>query len=405
MTISFLLHLYQPSFQDENSFRKIYEQCYSPLIKFIKQSKDFNVTINIPLSLLEKMDVFGYQSWLADVKSLVDVDRVELTGSGAYHPLLTKVPKEHAELQIILNEYAQGYYFGRHNGFEGEKAILIKDLNGFFSPELALNSELLTLLNELSYKWALADETCLYPQDRGGILYKVGDHETLVVARNRDISNYFAFKRDYSCSDLILPNGDVVIALDGESFGHHNKHGIRLLDNFYNTYKSRGYVFHTVSHLLHEANFNEVVDIKEATWGASDVDMENGLPYPMWVVSDNTLQTALWELQTKVLLALSHKADGEVLHNEYSNIPLWYTQESVKHNDYKFNLGTQLCKIANSDQFWWISGAHLFDGTILYSPELVKLSLKEYDVLLQNLQDNAAVAALQLALDAIKMKL
>ena len=133
MNIGFLFHLYQPIIQEEVTFRKVAGESYLPLVKFLKDKKYLKVTLNTPLSLLEQMDKYGYNEWLSDVKTLVESGRVELVGSGAYHPLLTKIPVDIAERQVILNEFGLGYYFGRRTGFEGESAVLVKNLNGFFT--------------------------------------------------------------------------------------------------------------------------------------------------------------------------------------------------------------------------------------------------------------------------------
>lgn len=80
------------------------------------------------------MDKYGYYEWIDDVKNLYDNERVELVGSGAYHPLLTQLPIELMEDQIILNEKGLGYYFGSRKDFEGSPAIMLKDVKGFFPP-------------------------------------------------------------------------------------------------------------------------------------------------------------------------------------------------------------------------------------------------------------------------------
>ena len=139
MKIVFLLHLYQPSIQVEAEFNTICTQVYFPLIKYIKNKKNFSAVLSIPLSLIEQMDRYGHKSWIEDVKILFENERIELTGGAAYHPLLTKIPEIFVEKQIVLNEYGLGYYLGRKSGFEGEASIMIKNLDGFFPPELALN--------------------------------------------------------------------------------------------------------------------------------------------------------------------------------------------------------------------------------------------------------------------------
>ncbi len=178
--LAFLLHLYQPVTQDEWTFKKIAKASYIPLIKLIKNKK-INVTLNIPLSLLEQMDNYGYSSWIKDIKELVEQEIINVTGSAAYHSLLTKAPKDLAQQQIILNEYGNGFYIGRQTGFEGEQAILVRDFNGFFPPELAINKNIHNILNDFGYHWVIVNPTSTY-----GVpgVFEIEGNDCKIVSRN-----------------------------------------------------------------------------------------------------------------------------------------------------------------------------------------------------------------------------
>ena len=104
MKVGFVLHLYQPPTQSESVLRQVASECYLPLVKLIKERRDFNLTLNIPLSLVELMDKYGYSDWIVDIKELVKAERVELVGSSAYHAILSLAPVEFSDKQIILNE-------------------------------------------------------------------------------------------------------------------------------------------------------------------------------------------------------------------------------------------------------------------------------------------------------------
>jgi predicted glycosyl hydrolase (DUF1957 family) len=208
--------LYQPVTQERGFFNAIYSSCYYPLLKLIKNKKDFRVTLNTPLSLLQQMDAYGHSDWIELLKDLVSNEKIELMGSAAYHPLLTKIPQQIAEEEIILNEYGLGYYLGRRSGFEGEPSILIKDLNGFFPPELAVNQNLITSLCSLGYKWVIADELAV---PKGPGIYELKEENIKLVIRSRDLSNAISFKRDSDISEIKgMLNGDKVIVLDGETW-------------------------------------------------------------------------------------------------------------------------------------------------------------------------------------------
>jgi len=160
--VAIVLHLYQPPTQEEAVFRQVATECYIPLLKFIKNQKNSKFTLNVPLSLLEQMDKYGYNYWLNDLKDMVSSERVEILGSAAYHALLPKVPAQFVEREIVLNEYGLGYYLGARQGFEGEPSIMLKNVSGFFPPELAVSTDLLHTVSSMGYSWMLVDETSIH---------------------------------------------------------------------------------------------------------------------------------------------------------------------------------------------------------------------------------------------------
>ena len=391
MKIVFLLHLYQPSVQNEAEFKTICTQVYFPLIKYIKNKKNFGAVLSIPLSLLEQMDKYGYESWIEDVKNLLEGERIELTGGAAYHPLLTKIPKDFAEKQIILNEYGLGYYLGRKSGFEGEASIMIKNLDGFFPPELALNFDFVNILNECQYKWVVADETAIFNKETSGKnkfgVYNLNDLGTKIIVRNRSLSNLLSFKRDINPTELIscINNlgGAGVVALDAEMFGHHYDRGITLLDNF---------IDELISNNIHISNMVEYVEsekprnlgsINESSWGAADKEIDEGNIYPFWDDKSNELQKLLWQSLHKILLDTPVRSDhvGGDVDDDFETLPIWDEKSLALISDEnirkRIEYDVLLCKISESDQFWWVSKKEIL-GQIMYNPTYIKNVLKLY---------------------------
>ena len=386
MKIVFLLHLYQPPVQNETEFKTIYTQVYFPLIKYIKNKKNLRAVLSIPLSLLEQMDRYGYKSWIEDVKNLFENERIELTGGAAYHPLLTKIPEIFIEKQIVLNEYGLGYYFGRKSGFEGEASIMIKNLDGFFPPEMAINSELVYILNEFQYKWVVADET-LVPnreikrENKFGI-YDFSDLDIKILVRNRTLSNLFSFKRDTNPTELIscikYLGSAGIVALDAEMLGHHYDRGMALLDNF---------VDELISNNIHISSMKEYVEseksvilegINESSWGATDKEMEEGNIYPFWDDNSNEIQQFLWQAIHKLLSITPAKGDVD---EGFETLPVWeekslqlISDESLR-KDIEYDV--LLCKISESDQFWWASKKEIL-GHVMYDPAHIKSVLELY---------------------------
>lgn len=360
--LAFLLHIYQPPTQHEQVLREIADQCYLPLIKLIKE-KRFKVTLNIPLSLLEQMDKYGYKEWLSDIKELYETEKIELVGSGAYHPLLTKIPSEYVEQQVILNEYALGYYFGKKGGFDGDPSIMIRDLKGFFPPELAVNEQVLNVVNDLGYEWMLVDEVSI-PEvvgpERFGV-YKVGDFDTKVIARNRELSTMLASQKDLDANKFVEKAFDVgtsVISLDGEVFGHHNEEGIVLLRDIISALRKKDFEAVFVTDYLMTTNEKQIKSIVESTWNTSQEDTNSGNLYPMWDVKDNEIHKLQWEIFDKVVDTYKSVEGSNVI--GYEEVPIWIPTELEKIEDE--SLKDIICKnllvnkSLHSCQFWW--GTH-----------------------------------------------
>lgn len=392
MNLAFVLHLYQPSTQSESEFRKITSECYVPLIKLIKNKSDLHITLNLPLSLLDQFETYGYIDLLNQLHDLVTSEKVEVTGSGAYHPLLTKYDSDLITKQIILNEYALGYYFGQKQGFEGEPSILVKDLRGFFPPELAVSSQLLSVLDTLNYDWTVVDRSCLPDAVKDSalehVVYKTKSNETKLVIRDDVLSNLLSFKRNADITDLVdyvlnrvASLDTIVVALDAEALGHHNREGIYVFDSFLDKLSSLGILLTSVSYAIDGLNPEKIETIKETTWGvpASDVSEDDEI-YPYWDISSNKLHKALWKLSHTVT---DHFISKNVpkSYEGYETVAIWKKSSLNTITDTNLRnylaLELQVLKSMQSDQFWWASNKKILDKT-LYSVSMIKSALSIY---------------------------
>jgi len=405
--LGLLLHLYQPLTQESGVFNDIASSCYLPLLKLIKNQKDFKVTLNVPLSLLQQMEYYGFSLWIDSLKELVDAGKVEITGSAAYHPLLTKIPVEYAEKQIILNEYGLGYYLGRKTGFEGEPSVMIRNLNGFFPPEMAIDESVLNILDDLGYKWVVVDESALAGNNCKNTAVVVKNRSIKVVVRDREVSNILSFKRDGNIDDIaesIKSPGDKIIALDGEAFGHHNKEGIYLLEALIEAVVKTGAEFVTISGLVNQLQVSEIDKIRESSWGAVEKDIEQGNPYPLWNAKDNRLQNKLWNLMTGFISAYADNNDYGGA-EDYETMPIWKIEELEKITDPKLKTALKkdlyLNQALSSDQFWWVSNKEMPDGKVLYDANMLKRSLEMYKKVLSMGGNEAAAKQLEADINEI----
>lgn len=390
MKLGLLLHLYQPSTQEESVLKQVFSECYSPLIKLIKNRKSIFFTLNIPLSLLEALDKGGYKSWIQDLKELYDQERVEIIGSGAYHPLLTKLPIDYIERQIILNEYGLGYYIGSHQGFEGEDSFMVRNIVGFFAPEMAINEDVVRTVENLGYLWLIADENALpwevKVEHKRSYGYTLPGSSLQIIIRDRSFSNLLAFKRDTDMAEILQyvdqqrhKEDVLIVALDGETFGHHYKDGMFILESLLDYCVGTGIETGKISDLLYFMTNRELPKLIESTWGASDFDIQAGNAYPFWSISDNELQMLLWELQD--LLIKNACSDQVCLPiEEYARFPVWFTENLKDLPDKKLaeelTRDVLLMKFMNSDKFWWASRQKDVDGKILFNPAMIKKSLE-----------------------------
>lgn len=401
MEIAFLLHLYQPITQDEATFRKIYKASYAPLIRKIGKSKDFRISLDIPLSLLEQMDRYGYSDWISDVKELVRLEKVELVGSAAYHPLLAKLTVPLMEQQILLNEYGLGYYLGEHKSLEGDPAIMVKNVRGFFPPEMAVNEDLLSLLDSLGYTWMAVDEASIpfdldYRHKFG--VYHFKDYSAKVVCRNRSFSNMLSFKRDLDMGEIIdalsffkANEESFAVVLDAEFFGHHFSEGFILLDRLVEHLRSAHIKLVTVSEYVKNADKKSLSALPVSSWGATDENMESGEVFPLWQSADNEIQAALWDIVEKVCEMYRQEATM-VDKNAYSVLPIWDPEgvKKIKNPVYRKKIARDVLmqKALHSDQFWWASNKSLPVGDHLYSVSMIKRALKIWEELLNMYNDD-----------------
>ncbi|NMB69780.1 hypothetical protein GYA27_01060 [candidate division WWE3 bacterium] len=398
MNVGFLLHLYQPPTQTENVFKQICSDSYFPLIKLIKNKPNYKFTLNVPLSLLEQMDKYGYKEWLKDLRDLYESERIEIVGCVAYHSLLTKTPELLAEQGIILNEFGLGYYLGSRQGFEGEESILVKNLRGFFPPELCVNDSVIKLVSSLGYDWLLADK-CVVPQEQilmlGQNVFKYKNETALVVIRDGEISNMLSFKRD-SFGDEILEKinkrsettDSIVIALDAEAFGHHNKEGMYLLEDICDKLIRSGNNLTTVSDLVAESPMEHADAVFESNWSEASCTTDPSKLYKLWANKDNEIQKSLWYIQENILKSYE-KVANFTSPEGFENVAVWNPVEMQKlsvEDRSKVELMLLVNKSLHSDQFWWASNEQIYDK-VLFSPTMINRALDYYKEISARLND------------------
>ena len=208
-----IIDFYLPSVSDENTVKEAVSDFFAPFIRLLKSLKDVTVSLNIPLSTLELLDNFGYQDLIQEIKELYEKEKIELIGFSPYRSSFTGLNKDTILKETALNEYALGYYLGSRQGFEGEPSIMIKDLDGFLSPDLKLTEDMIQILNEMGYKWVAVDSTYLNKTESSESepFVRAGKTDLVLVGITVEIE-------DFSVVKTIKDSEDVNIISEKEDF-------------------------------------------------------------------------------------------------------------------------------------------------------------------------------------------
>lgn len=315
------LHIYQPPTQYPRIFKKIAVESYAPLIETFERNPKAKVTLNIPASLTEQLVKYGYFDLVKRLARLAGKGQIELTGSAAFHPLLTRLPEDEVERQVGLNEEMNRQYFG------------VFKPRGFFPPEMAYSRTVGEIVLKLGYDWVLVEEVTFPSRGkvRRDATYQLMGSKLKIFFRNRDLSLAIAFGGVKTITEFKekakKEKGYLLTAMDGETFGHHRPNAFTLLNDLYKEFESV-----TISDLLTLFPKQLETEPLECTWASSAAECRRGIAYPRWDNPKSPLHNKQWELlglAIEVVKRAGERGEGRLL----------------------------LDKAMHSDQFWWASHA------------------------------------------------
>ena len=341
------LHIYQPPTQSEQLVKKIAIESYLPIIAGLEKTPQAKLTLNINGSLTELLVKIGFKSLLKRITKLAKSGQIELTGSAKYHPILPLLPEAEIIRQIKLNFATNRKYFGP-----------VYNPIGFFPPEMAYSAKLGKILAKLGFGWVIVDEIVSSRLNRTSFdrIYYQEDFPSLrLLLRSRRISNFIARAKPKTGRALVYglrtrAKGQkfIITALDGETFGHHNKNYDQVL---FEAYHSKKLMPLTLSELVARVGLAEKINPTACSWSSSESELRRGTSFNLWHNRHNTLHKLQWQL--------THLAQETV--------------EKAPQTDPGYAMARHwLDQALHSDQYWWASGSIVFGSYLLWSVEMIE---------------------------------
>lgn len=332
MTWICFLHFYQPYNQKKEVLARVVAECYLPILTCLASKKlKCHITANVSGSLLRLLAEQGFSIVIDLLRTSVQLGNVEIVSSSAYHAFLPLLPKEEISRQIALNNDIVHQY------------IPEASLEGFFSPEMAVSQDLVSLISNLGYKYMIVDEIAIPTNTESALLplFILNNPQAMhILTRNRKVSNVIMSglindKKDLkSAIDVTYDIGAVLVtAMDAETFGHHR---IGLEKLLIDILKADDIPMVTASEALQTPHAFESLDmttVRSSTWASSLSDISNNVQFLSWQDPENPIHKMQWQLLNLALTAVAKLQDKPSF----------------------FELRARMDTALGSDHFWWAS--------------------------------------------------
>ncbi len=351
-----LLHMYQPTFQDSRVLRQIDKECYKPLLRMFEEHDNVKFSLNINAVLIDMLYEFDLSDTIEILQNLVSSNKIEITGTAKFHPILPLIPQKESERQIEINEEIL------------KKEFKQWERGGFFPPEMSISSQVAKYIREIGYKWVIISGIACPVNWANDQIY-TSPNGLLLFFRDDILSNKIAFNNITAKGFVEEIKGKVkenkekkqkdkfiITGMDSETFGHHIKKFERVFLSkaleLINDQKEIKIEF--ISNLSKFFPINEEKIIpKDSSWSTTYDDMKANIPYPLWDHPDNRVHTLYWKIVRSLnnlmnlIENLDSTQDWEV--ENYCNTARWFYDRGI-------------C----SDSTWW---ANLDRGP--WSPNLI----------------------------------
>jgi predicted glycosyl hydrolase (DUF1957 family) len=385
---AYLWHIYQPPVQIAPVLKQITNESYRPLIQCLRDHPDAHVSLNINATLTEQLNDFGFTDVIEGLTTLAARNQIDFTGSAKFHPLLPLLPEPEIIRQIELNTQTNRKFFGN-----------VYNPKGFFPPEMAVSEEIYAPVKKAGFEWiimsGIANTLAEFPTthisfDKNSGLKLIFRDDIISIDNAFDkINNVDAFSNrlKYKWQDH---DYYVILAMDGETFGHHIKHAIKnFLNPLFDALPHRSDIkMVNISEIVKKFPSNQKQTPRASSWSTMSYDIERGVPFPLWLEPNNELHQQQHHIIMYSLTAINLAQKYRDSMND--------AQKGMFDNARNF-----LDRGIHSCQQWWASKRPW------YSPDMILRGLNEILMAVVNarrsIPENALDIrdALQLILDEI----
>ena len=285
---SFLLHIYQPPIQIPPVIKQIVNESYKPIFNALRDHPEAKITLNINGTLTEQLNDYGYTEIIEDIAILASRGQIEFTASGKFHPLLPLIPAPEIRRQIELNNETNLRFFGT-----------VYKTRGFFPPEMAISEEVLAVVRNMGYDWIIMSGIANTLQEFPTTFISKHPNELKLIFRDDFISIDCAFDKINNVDKFIerlyykhtSEDYYVILAMDGETFGHHVKHAINnFLIPLWDTLPHRQDIkMNTISQIIDKFPLGGVQNPRESSWSTMHSDLLHDVPFPLWFDPNNEI--------------------------------------------------------------------------------------------------------------------
>jgi alpha-amylase/alpha-mannosidase (GH57 family) len=374
-----LLHFYQPPTQMPSVLKKICNESYRPLLHVFEEYPNARLTINFNGVLTDMLIDCGHKDIVEGFRNLAEIDQLEFSGTGKYHPILPLIPKEEVKRQIDMNIQTNRRFFGK-----------VYAPRGFFPPEMCYSQDILQPIIKSGYRWIILSGIACPTEWPLDIIYraKCDGQDIEVFFRDDVLSNRISFQ-NVGAKEFIAhlekwqgkrENIYVVTAMDAETYGHHiqgwertflarvyeelelpteppeevrqakalaGQHAALLTNN-----EAAGKIqMVTVSQLLDLFPRGQTIEPKPSSWSTTADDIKVGNYFPLWQDQKNEVHHLQWE-HLSICIELVNKA-------------LQFADNEESQHSAAIARGL-LDRAEHSCQMWWASKRPMWDINLVH---------------------------------------